>query len=209
VASLQVMLDLLISDLQAEPLDIEDARKQARDADEQAARLSQLAGELLDLSRIDAGLALRREPVALADVLRSVVAELDVRLAAQDRSVAVEDGADRWALADPGTVARILRILLDNALRHTPAASGVRAAIIASGDRAGVAVEDDGPGVAGEDHERIFERFSRGAAAEPGGFGLGLAIGRETARRMGGDLVLDETPEGARFVLWLPAATPP
>jgi signal transduction histidine kinase len=209
VASLQVMLDLLISDLEAEPLDIEDARKQARDADEQTARLSQLAGELLDLSRIDAGLALRREPVALGEVLRSVVAELDVRLAAQGRGVVVPDGDDRWALADPGTVARILRILLDNALRHTPAASGVRAAVIASGDRAGVAVEDDGRGVAPEDRERIFERFSRGAAAEAGGFGLGLAIGRETARRMGGDLVLDETPEGARFVLWLPAATPP
>jgi signal transduction histidine kinase len=209
VASLQVMLDLLISDLEAEPLDIEDARTQARDADEQAARLSQLAGELLDLSRIDAGLALRREPVALGEVLRSVVAELDVRLGAQGRSVAVEHGADRWALADPGTIARILRILLDNALRHTPAASGVRVAVVASGDRAGVAVEDDGPGVDDEARERIFERFSRGAAAEPGGFGLGLAIGRETARRMGGDLVLDETPEGARFVLWLPAATPP
>jgi signal transduction histidine kinase len=210
VASLQVMLDLLISDLETAPLDIEDARKQARDADEQAARLSQLAGELLDLSRIDAGLALRREPVELGEVLRSVVAELDVRLAAQGRRVAIGDGdADRWASADPGTVARILRILLDNALRHTPADSGVRAEMAAFGDRAGVAVEDDGPGVAGDDRERIFERFSRGAGAEPGGFGLGLAIGREMARRMGGDLVLDDTSEGARFVLWLPSATPP
>jgi signal transduction histidine kinase len=209
VASLQVMLDLLISDLETEPLDVDDARQQARDADEQAARLSQLAGELLDLSRIDAGLALRREPVELGEVLRSVVAELDVRLAAQDRSVTVEDRADRWALADPGTVARILRILLDNALRHTPANSRVRAELIAIGDRAGVAIEDDGPGVTGDDQERIFERFSRGAGAEPGGFGLGLAIGREMARRMGGDLALDDVPAGARFVLWLPSAPPP
>jgi signal transduction histidine kinase len=209
VASLQVMLDLLISDLEAQPLDIDDARQQARNADEQAARLSQLAGELLDLSRIDAGLALRREPVELGEVLRSVVAELDVRLAVQGRSVAVQDGGDRWALADPGTVARILRILLDNALRHTPAASGVHAQLTASGDQAGVAVADEGPGVADADEERIFERFSRGAQAEPGGFGLGLAIGRELARRMGGDLVLEDTSAGARFVLWLPSATPP
>jgi signal transduction histidine kinase len=142
-------------------------------------------------------------------VLRSVVAELDVRLAAQDRRVTVEDRVDRWALADPGTVARILRILLDNALRHTPANSGVRAELVAAGDRAGVAIEDGGPGVAGDDRERIFERFSRGAGAEAGGFGLGLAIGRETARRMGGDLVLDDRPAGARFVLWLPSASPP
>jgi signal transduction histidine kinase len=209
VASLQVMLDLLISDLETAPLDIEDARRQARAADEQAARLSQLSGELLDLSRIDAGLALRREPVELGEVLRSVVAELDVRLAAQGRGVAISNRADRWAEADPGTVARILRILLDNALRHTPPDSGVRAELTAGDDRAGVAVEDDGPGVTGDDRERIFDRFSRGAGAEPGGFGLGLAIGREMARRMGGDLVLDDTPGGARFVLWLPAATPP
>jgi signal transduction histidine kinase len=209
VASLQVMLDLLISDLEAEPLDLDDARQQARNADEQAARLSQLAGELLDLSRIDAGLALRREPVALGEVLRSVVAELDVRLAAQGRGVAFQDGGDRWALGDPGTVARILRILLDNALRHTPAASGVRAELTTAGDQTGVAVEDEGPGVVGEDAERIFERFARGARAEPGGFGLGLAIGRELARRMDGDLVLEDTSAGARFVLWLPSATPP
>jgi signal transduction histidine kinase len=209
VASLQVMLDLLISDLEAAPLDLDDARRQARDADEQAARLSQLAGELLDLSRIDAGLALRREPVELGEVLRSVVAELDVRLAEQGRSVAVGDGAARWALADPGTVAQILRILLDNALRHTPADSGVRAELTAVADRAGVAIEDDGPGVPRDDRELIFDRFSRGAGAEPGGFGLGLAIGRETARRMGGDLVLDDVSAGARFVLWLPSAPPP
>jgi signal transduction histidine kinase len=209
VASLQVVLALLMADLEGEPLAVDDARQQARKADEQAARLSQLAGELLDLSRIDAGLTLRREPVDLGEVLRSIVAELDGHLVAQRRAVTVDAQAASWALADPGNVARILRILLDNALRHTPAAGGVRAELTSSRDRAGVAVEDEGPGVAGDEHERIFERFARGAQAEPGGFGLGLAIGRELARRMDGDLVLDDTPAGARFVLWLPRATPP
>jgi signal transduction histidine kinase len=209
VASLQVMLDLLISDLEAEPVAVDDARQQARKADEQAARLSQLAGELLDLSRIDAGLPLRSEAVELGEVLRSVMAEMEARLADEGRSVAVADGKDGWALGDPGNVARILRILLDNALRHTPARGGVRVEFVNAGDRAGVAVEDDGPGVATEDSERIFERFTRGARAEAGGFGLGLAIGRELARHMGGDLVLEETAAGARFVLSLPRATPP
>ncbi|MDX6724215.1 MAG: hypothetical protein QOD73_2619 [Solirubrobacteraceae bacterium] len=209
VASLQVMLDLLISDLEADPIDVDDARRQARDADEQAARLSQLAVELLDLSRIDAGLTLRHEPVELGEVLRSVVAELDVRLGVQGRAVAVRDGGDHWAMADPGTVARILRILLDNALRHTPMDSGVRAELTASAGIAGIVVQDEGPGVTGDDRERIFERFARGALAQPGGFGLGLAIGRELARRMGGDLVLEDTSAGARFVLWLPSTTAP
>jgi signal transduction histidine kinase len=209
VASLQLMLDLLISDLESEPVAVDDALRQARKADGQAARLSQLAGELLDLSRIDAGLALRSEPVELAEVLRSVVAEMEVRLADEGRSVAIVDGGDGWALGDPGNVARILRILLDNALRHTPAPGGVRVEFVDAGDQVGIAVEDEGPGVAADERERIFARFTRGARAEAGGFGLGLAIGRELARRMGGDLVVEETAAGARFVLSLPGTTPP
>jgi signal transduction histidine kinase len=206
VASLQVMLDLLISDLEADPVAVADARQQARNADAQAARLSQLAGELLDLSRIDAGLAPRREPVDLGEVLRSIIAELEVRLAREGRTIAL--AVDGWneALGDPGDVARILRILLDNALRHTPAPGGVRAAVTADGGRVGILVEDEGPGIAADDRDRIFERFARGVDAVPGGFGLGLAIGRELARRMGGDLVLDDLESGARFVLWLPVA---
>jgi signal transduction histidine kinase len=209
VASLQVMLDLLIADLQAEPVAVDDARQQAHKADEQAARLSQLAAELLDLSRLDAGLPLRSEPVELSEVLRSVVAEMDVRIVDEGRSLAVADGGNGWALGDPGSVARILRILIDNALRHTPAAGGVRVEFVDAGDRVGIAVQDDGPGVVSEDRDRIFERFTRGAQAEAGGFGLGLAIGRELARRMGGDLTLEDTASGARFVLSLPRAAPP
>jgi signal transduction histidine kinase len=209
VTSLQVMLDLLISDLESRPPALGDALRQARGADEQAARLSQLASELLDLSRIDAGVPLRREPVELGEVLRSVVAELDVRLAGQRRSVAIADGVDGWACGDPGNVARILRILLDNALRHAPPPGGVRAELALRNGRAGVAIADDGPGVPAEDRDRIFERFARGRDAEAGGFGLGLAIGRELARRMDGDLVLEDTPAGARFVLWLPRSAAP
>jgi signal transduction histidine kinase len=208
VTSLQLMLDLLISDLDAEPAAVDDAREQAYKADAQAARLSQLAAELLDLSRIDAGLALRSEPVELAEVLRSVVAEMEVRLAGEGRSVAIGDGGDGWALGDPGNVARIVRILLDNALRHTPAPGGVRVDFVDPGEHVGIAVQDEGPGVAADDRERIFARFTRGAQADAGGFGLGLAIGRELARRMGGDLVLEETTAGARFVLSLPRAAP-
>jgi signal transduction histidine kinase len=123
--------------------------------------------------------------------------------------VAVEEGEERWALGDPGSVAQILRILLDNALRHTGAPGGVRAALASRGDQAGIAVQDEGAGVAAEDRERIFERFERGRQAEPGGVGLGLAIARERARQMGGDLLLEEASAGARFVLWLPQAAAP
>ncbi len=203
VTSLQLMLDLLISDLEEEPLDLDDARLQAHRSEEQAIRLSQLAGELLDLSRIDAGVPVRREPVDLGEVLRSVVAEFEVRLA--DRGLELPPAQDAWALGDPGHVAGVLRILLDNALRHTPPGTNVRVGIVRDDTRAGVEVIDSGPGVSEADRERIFERFARAADAAAGGFGLGLAIARELARRMGGDLVLADGP-GARFVLWLDQA---
>jgi len=208
VASLQVMLDLLIADLEADPVAVDDAREQARRADEQAARLSQLAGDLLDISRLDAGLPPRSEPVELSEVLRSVVAEMEARVAREQRRLAVADGGSARAPGDPGNVARILRILLDNALRYTPAPGEVRVGYVENGDTVGIAVEDDGPGVPGEDRERIFARFTRGAGAGAGGFGLGLAIGRELARRMDGDLALEDTAGGARFVLSLPRAAP-
>ncbi len=205
VASLQLVLDLLISDLETEPAAVEDALRQARRADDQAARLSQLASDLLDLSRLDAGVPARSEPVELGEVLRSVVAEMEARLAAERRTFSIAEADGRRALGDPGHVAGILRILLDNALRHTPPAGGVRVEFEDADGRVGIAVQDEGPGVAAEDRERIFERFARGAHARAGGFGLGLAIGRELARRMGGDLALEDTT-GARFVLWLATA---
>jgi signal transduction histidine kinase len=72
-----------------------------------------------------------------------------------------------------------------------------------------VVVEDHGPGVAPGDRDRIFQRFERGAEANEGGFGLGLAIGRELARRMDGDLTLEGDGPGARFVLSLAGAPSP
>ena len=141
-------------------------------------------------------------------MLRSVVAEMEARVAREQRRLAVADGGSARAMGDPGDVARILRILLDNALRHTPSPGDVRVAYVENGDTVGIAVEDDGPGVPGDDRERIFARFTRGDRADAGGFGLGLAIARELARRMDGDLALEDTPGGARFVLSLPRAGP-
>jgi signal transduction histidine kinase len=106
-------------------------------------------------------------------------------------------------------VARVVRILLDNALRHAPSASTVRVVPAYHGETATVSVDDDGPGVLPEDRERIFERFQRGSAPSgEGGFGLGLAIGRELARKMGGELRIAQSDGGASFVLDLPIQLP-
>jgi signal transduction histidine kinase len=105
-------------------------------------------------------------------------------------------------------VARVVRILVDNALRHAPENTPVVVRSEYRGDDAHITVSDRGPGVRGEDRERIFERFERGSAPSgEGGFGLGLAIGRELAHRMGGELTLGEG-DGATFVLSLPIELP-
>jgi signal transduction histidine kinase len=208
LASLSVMMDMLVGDLRAAPADVEAARIQATKAEGQIQRLSLLAGELLDLSRLDARLPLRVEAVELSAILESVVAELSVRLTEQDRTIDVGGERAAWALGDPGSVAQIIRVLLDNALRHNAEGAQVCARVELEDHAARVVVTDDGPGVAVEDRERIFERFARGAQATDGGFGLGLAIGRELARQMDGDLVLEDSAAGARFALRLPAATP-
>ena len=140
---------------------------------------------------------------------RAVLAEFE--LGNEERGIhsALDDlGIATWALGDPGSIARILRILLDNAQRASPPKSQIRV-LVGQGSQASISVCDEGSGVPEEAREAIFERFNRGReTAGQGGFGLGLAIGRELAKRMGGDLVLEPPTDcGARFTLRLPAAS--
>jgi signal transduction histidine kinase len=229
LASLDGMLELITDDLDAEHLDLEDARDRTARAREQAGRLSRLASDLLDLSRLDAEVTLRSEPVELSELVRAVAAEMELR--ATQHAIRIEvhgSSTPAWANADPGAVARIVRILLDNALRVAPMGSAIEVDVHApqlqngraNGAPSGPAertpaeilVSDHGPGVPAKERELIFERFRRGVqAGGHGGFGLGLAIGRELAQRMGGTLELlhagaAQASDGARFALRLPAA---
>ena len=212
LTSLQGNLELLLEDLDAGHLDVEDASAVLRGGQEQLRRLSNLASELLDLSRLDAGVELRREPVEVGELTRAVAAEFGLR--ARDRAVDVEvvpPTGPVWAAGDPGAVARVARILIDNALRFSPAGAAIRVTAHYQGDRATLEVADRGPGVPQEERDLIFERFQRGSrTGGEGGFGLGLAIGRELARRLGGELALatQTDGDGARFVLTLPIEMP-
>jgi signal transduction histidine kinase len=202
LASLHLILAGVAEELDARDPDLPDVREQIARAGTQSERLVRLAAELLDLSHLDAAVPLRRELVELTEVARSVVAEFRGR----PDGAAAELSADTpcWALADPGAVARCVRILVDNALRYGGAA---RVSVGGPDGVARVAVADDGPGVPPDEAEAVFERFARGSAgATAPGSGLGLAIGRELARAMSGDLRLAE-PNGARgatFELVLP-----
>ncbi|QEC50069.1 HAMP domain-containing histidine kinase [Baekduia soli] len=210
LTSLQGNLELLAEDLDHGDLDVDAARDQLRGAQGQLRRLSNLASELLDLSRLDAGVELRREPVELGELCRAVAAEFELRAREQavDLQVAPPPGPV-WAAGDPGAVARVARILIDNALRFSPAGGEIAVVAAYHGDQATLEVADQGPGVPETERTLIFERFQRGTrTGGAGGFGLGLAIGRELAERMGGALELAPADPGARFVLTLPIELP-
>jgi signal transduction histidine kinase len=210
LASLDGMLELLGDDLSTEPVDIDDARERLARAQEQSRRLAQLASDLLDLSRLDAAVELRSEPVELPELCRAVMAEFERRALDQETELELSSSDDHcWAIGDPGGIARIVRILIDNALRVSPNASSVLVSVYGDDGAVAIAVQDQGPGVRADERELIFERFRRGKANPGKGFGLGLAIGRELAERMGGSLELASTDLGARFVLALQPARVP
>jgi signal transduction histidine kinase len=205
---LQGTMELLEEDLR-DGTDLGDALHQVESARTELDRLSALAGELLDLSRLDAAVQLRAEPVELGELARAVVAEFALRAAGRDVELRAEPPAEAcWGRGDPDAVARVVRILLDNAMRYGPAGRPVEVSVARLADAATIDVADEGPGVPAEERERIFERFHRGrASTTTGGFGLGLAIGRELAERMGGSLTLvPGDGAGARFRLSVPAA---
>jgi len=211
LTSLDGMLELLSEDLSDTDPDLEDARALVARAHAQSRRLGRLAADLLDLSRIDAQVQLRSEPVELGELSRAVLAEFEH--GREQRHVnSVLAGVEEavWALGDPGSIAQILRILLDNARRASPTGGEVRVTL-AHDTVAAISVSDDGPGVAPDERQAIFERFHRGPDTQgQAGFGLGLAIGRELAERMGGELVLeDRLGPGAVFTLRLPGARAP
>jgi two-component system, OmpR family, sensor kinase len=191
--------------LQDEDLDEETRREFLETMSEQVARLQKLSVDLLDLSRLDAGsLELHPEEVDLSELARSIVNEFTPAIAdhATDLDVRLpEQGPE--ALCDPERVAQIMRILLDNALRHTPAGTHVTVRADRSNGAAGFTVADAGPGLPDGSRAKVFERFYTGDAAR--GAGLGLAIARELAERMDGRLRVRSQPGGTAFTLELPA----
>jgi signal transduction histidine kinase len=210
LATLDGMLELLGEDLRSGDPDLQDAQQLLDRARAQSRRLGRLAADLLDLSRLDAQVELRSEPVELSELSRAVLAEFELGTGERQISTVLDDeDGPVWALGDPGSVARILRILMDNAVRLSPDRGEVTVEL-RNGEAASLSVVDQGPGVLAEERELIFERFMRGRqTAGQVGFGLGLAIGRELAQRMGGELVLEQRDgPGAKFTLRLPVARP-
>jgi len=172
---------------------------------EQIERLTKLTVDLLDLSKLDAdAIEIRREPVRLAEVARRVAEEFGPVAERHRSRIAVAEDAKAAAAADPDRVAQIMRILIDNALTHTPEGTAISVGAKEQNGSATLVVTDDGPGIEPRSRDRVFERFYTGD--EVSGSGLGLAIARELALRMNGSLELRSRRGRTAFELTLPAA---
>jgi signal transduction histidine kinase len=176
----------------------------------QVGRLTRLATDLLDLSRMDAGqLELVTESVDLRAVAEALSEEFGPLAEGSGHRLGLVASGEAHALGDPERVQQIGRSLVENALRHTPGGTTVE---LRTGSRNGLAeleVHDDGPGIEADDREHVFERFYRGGSGAAFGSGIGLAIARELAQAMGGSIELESAPGGTGFRLMLPQAGSP
>ncbi|HKH87184.1 MAG TPA: ATP-binding protein [Acidimicrobiales bacterium] len=167
-------------------------------------RFRRLVDDLLEISRLDAGLGdMNAEEVSLGPLVQHSVA-------ATRRTVLVdipEKAADRRVLVDKVRFERVMANLIENAERY--AGGATRVAVVADARWSRIAVEDRGPGIPPEERERIFDRFSRGSSARRRGMGdgtgLGLAIVAEHARVLGGRVWVEPNgSRGSRFVIEMP-----
>jgi two-component system OmpR family sensor kinase len=199
--------------LHDEDLDAETRSRFLEQVRQQVDRLGKLATGLLDLSRLEAGgLELHPRPADLGVIARTVTTEFVPALAQHASSLHLRLLAEPiTVVCDPERVAQILRILVDNAIIHTPRGTTIVVTASAAPGEDGTApaarggvvtVRDSGAGIAGGELDRIFEPFHTSGGVQ--GSGLGLAIARELAERMQGRLTVQSAPGRTIFSLELP-----
>ena len=175
------------------------------DIEAETDRLGALVDDLLLLARSDsAALELALEPTDLGEVTLDAAGSLAPL--AFERDVRIEADAEPLPYnGDPGRLRQLVRILIDNAIRHAPPGSVVGVSARADGETAQLRVEDAGVGFRDDDLPRVFDRFWRAPGEHAGGTGLGLAIAAWIAERHGGAIEASNRPDGgARLQVRLP-----
>ena len=175
--------------------------------EEETGRLSRFVANLLAMTRLEAGVAVKRDWVDVADILRAALARGRAAFPSQALNLSLGPGLP-LVRADATLLEQAVFNLIDNAARHSPdgaeiqLSAGVADAVVA------IAVEDRGPGVPADMQAKIFDKFFTTAAS---GVGLGLAICRGVVVALGGAIVLESPatePGGARFTIRLPIEKP-
>lgn len=176
----------------------------------EAARLGGIVGDLLTLARAETGeRPVAREPLFLDDAAAGAVDA--ARALADSKGVKLEVGAfdEAKIVGDPTLVRQLLLIVLDNAIKFTPASGHVGLNVSTADGRADVVITDTGIGIPADQLPHVFERFYRGdpARREADGAGLGLAIARWIAEAHGARIALSSEPgHGTRVTIAFPLA---
>ncbi len=188
------------------PIMEEDKQAVLGDMVEETNRLIRLTNDLLVLARSDAGRALRRESVPIRPLVDDVCRQAKV-LDGQG-TIVCEAVPDVSVMGDQDAIKQVLLILLDNALKYTPAGGTITIGAASADRAAAIRIADTGPGIAPEDLPHIFERFSRSDEARSGdGAGVGLAIAQELIAAQQGEItVKSELGKGSTFTVTLPLA---
>ncbi len=177
----------------------------------EADRLNRLVGNLLDMSRIEAGaLRLQRDWYDVGELIREVIGRLGPALYGRDVELAIEDGLPPVPL-DYLLIDQVVTNLIENGAKYTPPGSPIRVSVERAPGHVRVVVADRGPGIPADQRERIFDKFFR-LGQTPGvrGSGLGLALSRGLVEAHGGQIWVEDNPGGgARFVFELPLQPPP
>ena len=168
---------------------------------------------VLDFSKLESGtLELDLREMRIADVLARVEPLVTPQADAKQHTLRITlPPRSLVVIADTDRALQVLLNLLSNAIKFTPAGGTISVDAAADGDAVSIRVRDSGPGIAAAHAERVFEPFvqlDHSLSRRPDGAGLGLAISRDLARAMGGDVELRSEPgHGSTFSLRLPAAT--
>jgi two-component system sensor histidine kinase KdpD len=182
-----------------------DQRDLLLDLDRQATRLDRMVGDMLALSRLEAGLQLEKEPHGFADLVGTATRRLRAELAAHELTLNLPDDLPLIDV-DEMQVGRVLTNLLENALEWAPANGVIE---VGANPRGGVLeawVENDGPSIAPVDLDRVFDTFWTRRAR---GSGLGLAICKRVVEAHGGTIKAENRRRGPRFTFTLPLAQVP
>ena len=175
--------------------------------EQEADRVGTIVGDLLTLARADAGeQAVAREPLYLDDLAASAVDGM--RALAERKRIALEVGEFEEAavVGDANLIRRLLLIVLDNAIKYTPAGGRVRLDVSSRNGRRSVIVSDTGIGIPEDQLAHVFERFYRGEPArrEADGAGLGLAIARWITDLHGAQIAIASSPQGTLVTMTFP-----
>jgi two-component system, OmpR family, sensor kinase len=172
---------------------------------DQIDRLTKLATDLLDLSRLDAGqLEVETASFDLCAAARLVADEFRAVAESSGRELTLDGDEDLFALGDDVRVQQIARAFVENAIRHTPEGTPIGVSVEGRDGSAVLEVTDAGPGIPEEDQQHLFQRFYRAAGGKASGSGLGLAIAAELASRMNATIDVYSVPGRTVFTLKLP-----